>query len=115
METVKVRGPAGQYEIPLHRASLSTRFLQGAGLAAGLSAWTLVPHAGRTFTLWQGVLGLLAASLGGGIAGLVYYATDTLRVQSGRRRTLANVMTLLVYCLVTIGLMLLFGPVLELG
>jgi len=88
-----------------------TRFVQGAGLAGGLTALRLLPAVGKTFTLVQVFVALAAVSLGGGLGGLVYYATDSLRVRGGMRRTFANVVSLLAYCFATIGLILLLGPV----
>ena len=114
METVRVSGPAGTYEVPIHRAPLLTRFLQGAGLAGGLTALRLVPAIGKSLSLGQVVVGLVAVSLGGGVGGVVYYATDPLRVRGGMRRTFANVLSLLVYCLATVGLLLLLGSIVGL-
>jgi hypothetical protein len=89
-----------------------TRFLQGAGLAGGLTALRLLPAVGKGFTAGQVFVGLVAVSLGGGLGGLVYYATNPLRVRGGARRTFANVVSLLAYCFATIGLLLLLGPAL---
>ena len=112
MEMIKVAGPAGTYEVPLHGAPLHTRFLQGAGLAAGLTVLRMFAVSTK-FTVGQLLFGLVGISLGGGIGGTVYYATDRLRVRGGMRRTLANVTSLLAYCFATIGIILLLGPVLH--
>jgi hypothetical protein len=114
MNTVRIAGPAGTYEVPVHRAPLSTRFLQGAGLAGGLTALRLVPGIGKSFSLAQVLVGLAAVSLGGGVGGVVYYATDHLRVRGGMSRTFANVISLLVYCLATFGLLMLLGSMVGL-
>jgi hypothetical protein len=91
---------------------MSTRFYQGAGLAGGLTALRLIPAIGSSLTLGQVLFALAAVSLGGGLGGLVYYATDSLRVLGGMRRTFANVVSLLAYSFATLGLLLLLGPAL---
>jgi hypothetical protein len=114
MQTVKVPGPAGPYEVPLHRASLQTRFLQGAALVGGLTALRLVPQIGKNFTVLQALLGLASASFGGGLGGVVYYSTDRLRIQGGARRTFANVISLLAYAFATVGVLLLLAHFFDL-
>jgi hypothetical protein len=37
MKMVRVRGPAGSYEVPLHAAPLHTWVLQGVGLSIGMT------------------------------------------------------------------------------
>ena len=113
MEMIKVPGPAGTYEVPLHSAALHTRFFQGAGLAAALTVLRMFFAVSTKFTVGQMLFGLVGVSLGGGIGGIVYYATDRLRVRGGVRRTLANVTSLLAYCFATIGLLLFLGPILH--
>jgi len=114
MQNIRITGPAGTYEVPVHRAPLHTRFLQGGGLAGGLTALRMVPAIGKSFTLGQLLFALAAVSLGGGLGGIVYYTTDPLRVRGGIRRTFANVVSLLAYCFATLGLIVLLGPVLHL-
>ena len=110
MQTVRLSGPAGSYEVPIHRASLSTRFLQGAALAAGLTFLRVIPILGKNFPI--ALVLLVAVSLGGGAGGMVYYATDVWRVRGGMHRTAANVVSLLVYCFVTAGLVVLLSSAL---
>ena len=104
MQMVKVVGPAGAYDVPLHAAPLSTRFLQGAGLAVALTLLRVLPalSAGR-LTPGLSIIAVVGVSLGGGVGGLVYYATDGWRVRGGMRRTFANVGSLLAYCFATLG------------
>ena len=101
MNTVKVRGPAGAYDIPLHGASLGMRVLQGMALPSGFFLLRLLGAGGAGVSVPQvlGMVGLVA--VGGGAGGAVYYATDAWRVRGGMARTMANVLSLLVYCLVT--------------
>ena len=100
MDSVKVQGPAGMYDMPVHSASLGTRVLQGAGLAAGMTMFRMVAG-GAGFSLGARVMLLLVVGLGGGAGGVVYYATDPWRVRGGVLKTTANVVSLLGYCLVT--------------
>ena len=105
MDTIRIPGPAGTYEVPIHGAPLHTRMLQGAGLVALLTALRVVAYR-STKDLSLGQLALLfgAASAGGAIGGMAYYATDRWRVLGGWRRTTANVLSLLAYCFATIGI-----------
>ena len=99
MKMVRVPGPAGSYEVPLHAAPLHTRVLQGVGLSIGM---TLFRAAALRFS-FRGVRGtdLLAffgaLTIAGAVGGLCYYGTDALRVRRGWRQTVANVITLLTY------------------
>jgi hypothetical protein len=111
--TVRVRGPAGSYEVPVHRESLLTRFWQGAALAAGLTTLRLVVSDRDGLASSHAALGLMAVAFGGGVGGLVYYATDPLRVRGGARRTIANVISLLVYAFATLGALVLVGLALD--
>lgn len=104
MDTVRLRGPAGTYEVPVHRAPVHTRVLQGAGLAAFLTVFRMVAYlrSAKDFSIAQLALLLGAVSLGGGVGGVAYYATDRWRVVGGWRKTVANVFSLLAYCFATI-------------
>jgi len=94
----------------IHGASLGTRILQGAGLAAGLTVFRVVAGFGSGLNAWQVSAGFAAAAVGGGAGGIIYYATDGLRAAGGMKRTFANVVSLLVYCFVAFGaLILVFG------
>ncbi len=105
MDTIKVPGPAGTYEVPVHRAALGTRILQGMALPAGLMLLRVFGAGGAGFSFGQ-VLGTAClVAIGGGTGGAVYYATDAWRVRGGVAKTMANVVSLLVYCLVTMVLM----------
>ena len=100
MDNVRIPGPAGTYEVPVHRASLRTRILQGLGLAAGLTLFRMAAYlrAPKDFSVAQLALVFGAVSLGGAVGGVVYYATDKWRLAGGWRKTVANVLSLLAYC-----------------
>ena len=104
MSTVRVPGPAGTYEVPIHAAPVHTRMLQGAGLAALLTVFRLFAYrvSAKDFSLGQFVLLFGAVSIGGAIGGVAYYGTDRWRVVGGWRKTCANVLSLLAYCFATI-------------
>jgi len=110
---VRVPGPAGRYEVPLHAAPLHTRVLQGVGLSIGLTLFRAAVYRSSL----RGVRGtdLLAffgaLTIAGAVGGLCYYGTDALRVQRGWRQTVANVGTILVYAAVSLAtLLILLGP-----
>jgi hypothetical protein len=94
----------------VHTATLGARVLQGAGLGAAIAVLRFMVGFGAELQTGQIIVGLLAVAIGGGFGGVVYYATDALRCKGSAGRTIANVVSLLVYCLVTIAcLMLVFG------
>jgi hypothetical protein len=80
-----------------HPAPLSTRILQGAGLAASFAIvrWFI---GGEGFGPREGALLLLGVSVAGGAGGVMYYATDGWRVRGGLSKTAANVLSLIAYC-----------------
>lgn len=92
----------------VHRASLSTRVLQGAAIAVAVGALRLVSTFGSHLAAADIVVGLSALTIGGGLGGGVYYATDPLRSRGNLGRTAANVISLLVYCFVTVACLILF-------
>ncbi|HEV7350455.1 potassium transporter KefB [Telluribacter sp.] len=84
----------------IHPKSLGTRALQGAGIAfillilfftiggdinPGSKAWILLP--------------LITVTIGGAAGGIIYYLLDSLRYQGGRKKYLANLLSLLAYIL----------------
>lgn len=92
------------------KAQLATRTIQGAGIAVVLAIARVVGGGGSGFSILQIVAGCFAAAAGGAVGGAVYHASDGLRERGGLGRTLANVVSLLVYCSVTLlVLMLVFG------
>src|SRR2546429_9274229 len=99
MNMVRVPGPAGTYEVPVHRAPLHTRVLQGVGLAAFLTVFRMAAYlrSPKEFSMAQLALLFGAVSSGGAVGGVVYYATDKWRVIGGwggsasyRRRLFAS-------------------------
>ena len=105
MDTIKVPGPAGTYEVPIHRASLGTRILQGMALPTGIMLLRIVGAGGAGLSVGQVVGSASLVAIGGGAGGAVYYATDAWRVRGGLARTMANVLSLLVYGILTMFLM----------
>jgi hypothetical protein len=57
---------------------------------------------GAGFSFKARVLLLVVVGIGGGAGGAIYYATDRWRVRGGGFQTLANVLSLLAYCFVTL-------------
>ena len=112
MDTVKLAGPAGPYEVPVHRASLGARIAQGVGLSLGLTVLRAISLGSLRGTPWSMLLDFaIALAIGGAVGGGCYYATDSLRARGGWRQTLANVGSILVYGFVIIALLLiLLGP-----
>ena len=96
---------------PVHSAPLSTRMLQGAGLAAVMTIVETVARGDRS-ALSARIGILLVASAGGVFGGVAYYATDPWRARGGVLRTTANVLSLLAYCF---AVALVFWGVYELG
>lgn len=112
MDTAKVSGPAGEYEVPVHRAALGTRVMQGVGLSIGLTAFRALSLGSIREVRGAALLDFaIALVVGGAVGGACYYATDSLRVRGGWRQTAANVGSILVYGFVIIALLLiLLGP-----
>src|SRR6184192_765706 len=75
MNMVRVPGPAGTYEVPVHRAPLHTRVLQGVGLAAFLTVFRMAAYlrSPKEFSMAQLALLFGAVSSGGAVGGVVYY------------------------------------------
>src|SRR4051812_40484451 len=92
MDTVRLHGPAGTYEVPLHGASLRSRVLQGAGLAILLTLFRFIVYAAnpRSFSVAQFGLLFGAVTIGGATGGMMYYGTDRWRVVGGWRKILAK-------------------------
>ena len=105
MDTIKVPGPAGTYEVPIHRASLGTRILQGMALPTAIMLLRIAGAGGAGLSLGQVFGSASLVAMGGGAGGAVYYATDAWRVRGGMPRTIANVLSLLVYGILTMFLM----------
>lgn len=85
---------------PIHPRPLRSRMLQGAGFATALLIVFMLlggkPNPGpRT---WM-ILPFLTVPFGGALGGLVYYLMDFMRYQGGWQKSLANVLSLLVYVL----------------
>jgi len=104
MNTIRLHGPAGTYEVPIHRAPIGTRMLQGLGLAAFMTVFRMAAYGGSWKSSSLAELAVLfgAVSTGGAIGGAAYYATDKWRVLGGWRKTLANVLSLLAYAFMTL-------------
>ena len=101
MNTIKVQGPAGTYEVPIHRAPLGTRILQGMALPSGIFLLRMVAAGGIGASVRQVLAAASLVAVGGGAGGAVYYATDGWRVRGGAAKTAANVLSLLVYGILT--------------
>ena len=100
------------YEVPLHRAPLHTRVLQGIGLSVLLTAFRV-----SAYRSWRGMPAAvlfdfaITVVIAGAAGGVCYYATDVLPVRGGWRQTVANVVSILVYGFAAIAaLFLLLGP-----
>jgi len=93
-----------------HGASLRTRIRQGVFLAVFMTVGRLVVGlaSARGASITEILVLFGAVSSGGATGGVTYYVTDPLRAAGGWRKTLANVLSLLVYCFVTL---LVFGVV----
>lgn len=100
----------------VHEKPLRTRMLEGAGIIAFLSLSSMFGARAPTgFSFGSRVFGLILASLGGAVGGIVYYASDPWRVRGGVLKTIANVASILVYCaaavlFVAIWILLGVGP-----
>lgn len=87
---------------PLHSASLSTRMLQGAGIALILITAFLLA-AGEGDPAWPKfwmIRPLIIVSLAGASGGGFYYFMDRLRHQGGWKKVLAFILSLIVYLFV---------------
>jgi hypothetical protein len=83
----------------VHQRSLGTRVIQGLGLALLLVVFRMAAGLFGSSIRWGEVIMVgAAASLGGTLGGLAFYATDGLRIAGGWRHTMANVLSLLAYC-----------------
>lgn len=95
------------------RVSLGTRVLQGIGLVWALTLFSMgfraiTAASSFSFPEIRVLVGLaLALAAGGAAGGVTYYYTEPLRRRGGWWRTLANVLSLLAYCLLLFGLLLL--------
>src|SRR5512142_351140 len=93
-----------------HGAPLGTRVLQGMGLIAFMTLGRIVVYRGEGLSIGQLAVGLLLASLSGGVGGVVYYFTDGLRAAGGLAKTFANVVSILAYCIAAlVAIFLVFG------
>jgi len=84
---------------PVHPAPLTTRMLQGAGIALILIIIFLA-LAGKGDPSWPKswiVKPLVVVPLAGAIGGLFFYYMDYLRYQGGWRKVVAILLSLLVY------------------
>ena len=97
-----------QISASVHGASLRTRMLQGAGVAAALTVVNLLVRGVQLDVPSSMLVAFLAAiAICGAAGGATYYATDGLRARGGSDRTLANVASLLVYALLGFGMIVL--------
>jgi hypothetical protein len=83
----------------LRTVSVSTRMLQGAGVAVGLAIFNVVLQRRPDVPPWMLLAAIAVVALGGAAGGATYYATQGLRAQGGRRKSFANVVSLLAYAL----------------
>jgi hypothetical protein len=89
---------------PIHAASVGKRMLQGAGIAFILIIVFLL-NAGEPDPDWDWpklwmIKPLIIVPAAGALGGVFYYNMDHLRDQGGWRKTLANILSLLVYLIV---------------
>lgn len=82
----------------LRSKTLIKRALQGAALAFLLmSIFLIVVKKGRVdFEPWE-FLALASVTVGGACGGIFYNVMDIFRIQGGRKRLLANIVSVLVY------------------
>lgn len=89
---------------PLHTASVGKRMGQGAGVAFILIAFFLIsagePSPDPGWPRFWVIRPLVIVPFAGALGGLFYYNMDHLRDQGGRRKVLANVLSLLVFLVV---------------
>ena len=91
----------------VHDAPLVTRILQGAGLAVVVTVFGFASGFKGRLSVADIAISVVAVSLGGGVGGVIHYATDSWRARGGAWRTVANVGSLLGYCLVAVGALFL--------
>jgi hypothetical protein len=84
----------------VHEKPLRTRMLEGAGMIAFASVFTMfrVPWE-HPFSIGSRLIALCLASLGGAVGGIAYYASDSLRSRGGISKTAANVASIFAYCI----------------
>src|SRR2546421_12397646 len=111
MDTIKVHGPAGTYEAPIHRAPLGTQILQGMALPAGLMLLRALGASGAGLSLRRILGSACLVAIGGGTGGAGYYPPDARRGRGGMTKTMGNVVSIPVDCVVDIVIMVLaFRP-----
>ena len=98
----------------LHPKPLRTRMLEGAGIIAFSSVFTMFvrPH-DATIPVRTRLVMFILASLAGAAGGIFYYASDSWRARGGMYKTLANVGSIFAYCgaaIVFIGLWVWLTP-----
>ena len=97
----------------VHEKSLRTRMLEGAGIIAFLSLFSMFGvRAPAGFSFGSRVFGLFLASLGGAVGGITYYASDPWRARGGMFKKVANVGSILAYCaaaVLFVGVWILLG------
>jgi uncharacterized membrane protein YjdF len=82
----------------VHEKPLITRMLEGAGMIAFMSLFTMFSRSARTeLSLDTRLIGFLLAALAGSVGGLAYYASDAWRARRGIFKTVANVASILTY------------------
>jgi hypothetical protein len=87
----------------VHEKPLRTRMLEGAGIIAFLSLFSMFGRrAPAGFSFSSRFFGLILASLGGAVGGIVYYASDRWRARGGIFKTAANVASILAYCVAAV-------------
>jgi hypothetical protein len=87
---------------PIHAASVGKRMLQGAGIALILIIVFLLSDGEPDPSwpkLWM-IKPLIMVPLAGALGGVFYYNMDHLRDQGGWRKTLAILLSLIVYIIV---------------
>ena len=90
----------------VHHAPLRTRMIQGAGIVVGFTAINLLIRGGDlNAPAWLLIAVFAGLVVCGAAGGATYYATDSLRLRGGWRRTLANVASLLCYGLLAFGML----------
>lgn len=85
-----------------NRSTLQTRVRQGAGTAvvATVANVAYLHAVGQAaLGLGAGVTLLVASASAGAVGGVVFYHTTPLRERAGWRKTVADVLTLLAFCL----------------
>lgn len=89
----------------VHEKPLRTRMVEGAVMIAVASLFTMfvpVRPWDPPESLGSRVIALILASCAGAAGGVVYYASDSLRARGGLFKTVANVASILAYCVAAI-------------